>query len=344
MEVVATAGALTECEACEAGSYCAGGDNAAEPCAADTWDDDENPATPCVARSICSAGYFVTDPGGLTEDRSCEPCPNGAFSAAPNADQCTPWTECPAGSSVASAGTRTRDRTCQECSAGHYTSQANSPSCSAWATCSAPSQYMTQPPSSTRDRSCSTCQAPALTREDNATSCLVPAFRMSNGRVVMEAEHYHFTTSQGSTDAWYPIQLAGVSNGRCVELGPDDGDLHAWLDDVAATAPRLDYYVDFDEAGTFDLFLRGDAGVASWGASNSCHAGLNDQPLADYFDFPQQNHQWRWISHPLIVPSAGIHRVQIWGREDGFRLDKIVIQRPSSAPPSGHGPAESSTH
>jgi hypothetical protein len=43
----------------------------------------------------------------------------------------------------------------------------------------------------------------------------------------------------------------------------------------------------------------------------------------------------------INVATAGLHTVNVWMREDGFVLDKIVLSTSSNYAPSGNGPAES---
>jgi len=51
------------CKACSAGEYCAGGGNPAVPYSAETWDNDADPSTACVAKTVCPPGSAVLDPG-----------------------------------------------------------------------------------------------------------------------------------------------------------------------------------------------------------------------------------------------------------------------------------------
>ncbi len=43
----------------------------------------------------------------------------------------------------------------------------------------------------------------------------------------------------------------------------------------------------------------------------------------------------------IVVSTPGIHTINVWMREDGFRLDKIVLTTNANATYSGAGPAES---
>jgi hypothetical protein len=60
------------------------------------------------------------------------------------------------------------------------------------------------------------------------------------------------------------------------------------------------------------------------------------------------NPGWNWVGNIngdtrafVDVPSAGIHTVSLWMREDGFSVDKIVLATDSAFAPTETGPAES---
>ncbi len=337
----ATGTAPAECDACSAGSYCAGGHTTQVACAAGSWDNDLDPATPCVAKTDCAAGHYVASEGTTTTNRTCGACATGKFSATTNATSCQSWQTCSAGKYVEAAGTSINDRVCTDCPSGKYSSSTNSPNCTTWTTCAAPSYYMTNTPSATTNRQCAACTPPEVTSADNDASCSVPAFQMSGGTVVMEAEHYHAKTTNGSSDSWYELYISGISGNKCLEIGPDDDTV--WTSNPQNSAPRLDYYVNFTSTGTFYLFVRGDAGLKSISTSDTCHAGVDNTPIGTFYDFDDYGGTWGWRVQTVNVNTTGIHTVSIWGREDGFRIDKIVVST-SSSPPSGNGPSESPTN
>lgn len=333
----ATQSSPAECDACSAGTYCAGGAAQAVACSASTWDDDADPGTPCVSKTVCAAGKYVLSAGSTTTDRTCANCAAGHYSTTQNATSCTAWSTCAAGNYVQSAGTNTSNRVCAACASGFSTTQ-NAASCTAWSVCEAPSYYMTAAPTATSNRVCAACTAPAVTSDDNATSCAVPAFQMSSGQVVMEAENY--TTNTASGDSWSSASISGISGNTAMVVGPDNGSF--WTDYTTApsTAPRLVYYVNFTSTGSFNIYVRGDDPL-SVSSADSCWAGLDGAIIngSTFFDFPDPANTWGWVSQSLTVSSTGVHTITIYAREDGFRMDKIVITNGSA--PTGNGPAES---
>ena len=107
------------CESCAAGTYCEGSLAAAVPCAAETWDHDQDPATACVATTDCIAGQSVAATGTATTDRTCTACASGTYSNTEDAASCATWTDC-GPTVVATPGTASQDQTCgTACAAGY---------------------------------------------------------------------------------------------------------------------------------------------------------------------------------------------------------------------------------
>jgi hypothetical protein len=332
----ATQSSPAVCAACAAGSYCAGGQADEVACSASTWDDDRDPATPCVSKTTCVAGQYVMSAGNTTTDRTCTACGAGTFSTTQNASSCVAWSNCAAGTYVQTAGSSTSNRSCANCSSSFSTTQ-NATSCTAWSTCAAPNYYMMTAGSSTSNHVCATCTPPAQTSTNNAAMCTVLAFRMSGGSVVMEAENYTSTSANTSTDTWTSFANGSISGGVGMELGPVNGS--AWTSNPATTAPRLVYNVDFTATGTFHVHIRGNDGPGG-GNADSCWGGIDDVQFGSLFDFPEATGTWAWVTQSVVVNTTGVHTFTLWGREDGFQVDKIVIST-NAAQPSGNGPSES---
>jgi hypothetical protein len=47
------------------------------------------------------------------------------------------------------------------------------------------------------------------------------------------------------------------------------------------------------------------------------------------------------VSATINVTSAGVHTLNLWMREDGFVVDKVVLSSNVNYVPSGTGPAQS---
>ena len=110
------------CRACSAGEFCAGGAAPAVACVDDTWDDDGNPSTICVPKSLCPPGTYVSQVGSPLSDRLCVACPVGTFSTTPGATSCIAWTGCSSGYAIATPGSAVSDQACadiDECATNH---------------------------------------------------------------------------------------------------------------------------------------------------------------------------------------------------------------------------------
>ncbi|MFT5353442.1 MAG: hypothetical protein ACI9KE_000640 [Polyangiales bacterium] len=157
------------CESCVAGEYCAGDDMPRIACADNTWDNDADPATACVDRTICAPGSFIGMDGDATTDRACDFCADGSFSAGPNAIACDPWTECVAGESAA-GGTTSTDRICMACVAGSFSVDANAASCTPYTAC-VPGEFISDAGTASADQSCGPCADGSFSATANAASC-----------------------------------------------------------------------------------------------------------------------------------------------------------------------------
>ena len=81
------------------------------------------------------------------------------------------------------------------------------------------------------------------------------------------------------------------------------------------------------------------SGCAMYGIANgnTLHAGLGGAATAQ--SVTVTSGAWRWVKATIAVPSAGEHTVQVWMREDGMHLDRIVLTADAGYTPTGTGPA-----
>ncbi|MBN1608342.1 MAG: hypothetical protein JW940_17055 [Polyangiaceae bacterium] len=189
---------------------------------------------------------------------------------------------------------------------------------------------------------------------------LIPAFDCngvfleSGGQVVMEAEHFDVNTAQGKDTPlgehrWTLTADASASGGQLMAATPNNNALHNA--DYVANAPRLDYQVKFATPGTYYVWLRGTGGTAD---DDSCHVGLEGAAVdtADrisqfglgslgWSKTTMDGPQYARLPATVTIDQAGIVTVNVWMREDGFKLDKIVLTTNPNYTPSGAGPGES---
>jgi hypothetical protein len=169
--VPATATAPPSCTPCTPGTFCAGGSTAAQVCAGDTWDHDQNPASTCVPRTSCGPGRAVAAAGSASVDRTCEACPPGTYTSETNAAVCVAWTPCQSGQYVTLAGSAVHDRACASCPSGQFSVTSNAVQCTTWRDCEA-GKHVGNTPSATADRQCNDCDVGTFTTQPNQTVCL----------------------------------------------------------------------------------------------------------------------------------------------------------------------------
>jgi hypothetical protein len=104
-------------------------------------------------------------------------------------------------------------------------------------------------------------------------------------------------------------------------------------------SPRLDYRVQFTQAGTIYLWGRVNAPTSN---ENSFHLGLNGQLLVDRIDVPTIG-QWAWFAKTgasIQIPEPGAYTINCWLRESGCCIDKILLTADPKYVPAGYGPRD----
>ncbi|MEM8739607.1 MAG: LamG-like jellyroll fold domain-containing protein [Planctomycetota bacterium] len=172
------------------------------------------------------------------------------------------------------------------------------------------------------------------------------AFREADGQVVMEAEHYtriEAGVGGGAGSTWAVGSEADASGGVRMLAEPNVG-YNAGLTTEGA---RLDYDIDFVTPGTYRVWVRYFGSNAQ---DNSIHVGLNGAAVTNTSGYGMggPTGSWQWVDSvaggivdiTVEVPAAGVHTLNVWVREDGTAVDKIVLNL-SGDKPSGTGPVES---
>jgi hypothetical protein len=172
------------------------------------------------------------------------------------------------------------------------------------------------------------------------------------GLTSIEAEHYFAASLAPDGHVWVPVSgRAGASGNGYMAVLPDSGANYGSTDfNLITNGARLDFKVNFTAAGDNYLWLRG-ADPFGAGAGDSVHAGINGLvSVVQITGAPTFNIAtgWNWVGNIqgdtraiVVVPSAGLHTVSLWMREDGFQVDKLVLTTDSAFTPTDTGPAES---
>ena len=161
-----------------------------------------------------------------------------------------------------------------------------------------------------------------------------------DGIVCMEAENAHDRVRQDG-HAWENDNTAGCSGSGALIAAPDAGV--SWKEDYVDHSPRLDFRVHFVKTGVHYLWIRG---YGPHTGSDSVHAGLDGNAVASAANIKgfQPKQAWAWAGgtvKTVYIDSAGEHHINLFMREDGFIVDKIVLATNAAYVPSGFGPPES---
>jgi hypothetical protein len=161
--------------------------------------------------------------------------------------------------------------------------------------------------------------------------------------VAIEAEHFIQRISN-STHQWEPDRIIGASL-TAVSARPDSGTSMPFPD-YLTLSPRLDYRVNFVRTGIHYIWMRGYAiGTDDY----LVHVGLDGQrqSTAENIQIKEYN-KWIWSgitengAYAVInVPSTGIHTINVYMHQDGFRLDKVALTTNKLWQPLNEGPLES---
>ena len=159
------------------------------------------------------------------------------------------------------------------------------------------------------------------------------------GVVVMEAENY-FTNTPVDGDEWTAaLDQAGYSGTSAMVVGPNDGSISGQIG-----AAGMTYDVDFSTTGIYYVWAR----VFAPGAvDNTFHMGDNGNSTAIKMEVLNYG-TWEWTNLntkgnvvSVNITSAGVQPINVWMREDGLYIDKIVLTQDINFVPTGLGPDES---
>jgi hypothetical protein len=170
------------------------------------------------------------------------------------------------------------------------------------------------------------------------------AFQEAAGQVVMEAEHFASKTPRNAHDWLLRTSITGYAGTGYMESSPNSATTRDT--NYLTNSPELIYNVQVTNTGTYYVWVRGSA---TSGNDDSIHVGLDGAGPASADRLTTIPSSWGWTRNTmdgspatLNIATAGLHTIHIWMREDGSRLDRILLRKSSSSTaPSGSGPAES---
>lgn len=182
-----------------------------------------------------------------------------------------------------------------------------------------------------RDKDIDTKDLSFLLRHWLSRTDLTP-FTETESQVVMEAEHFHSRTSGSGVAAgvsWEPRTGQGSLGEGYLET-PDTG-ITVNDPDIETNSPRLSYWIDFQDLGTYYVWVKADG---PGGGSDSLHYGLNGQAISTGYDDSLEVDKLGYFSwksstktiRPVLeIATPGVHSLDIWMREDGVKLDRLLL-------------------
>ncbi len=172
------------------------------------------------------------------------------------------------------------------------------------------------------------------------------AFLEAGGLVVVEAEHFTGTGAGrhgGEAFAWEAIGEQDGSSASAMQGLPNTGASARHT----TFGPRLDYTLVFATPGTYTVWARA-AGDSE--GDNSVHVGFDGERVSPHGGLAVEAAAgWTWSARMLLgaqpitveVTEPGRHTLNVWMREDGAQLDKLLLTLDPSLQPVGVGPDES---
>ncbi|MCP3938250.1 MAG: hypothetical protein GY708_23120, partial [Actinomycetia bacterium] len=130
-----------------------------------------------------------------------------------------------------------------------------------------------------------------------------------------------------------------------------DGNGNAYLQGTVTdtswgpSGTSTDYTLDFNQTGTFYLWIRGNDGSSS--SQNSLYYGLNGSAVGNATT-PGTNSNWNWVNVPhntgpnplaITIGSTGPNTINIWSREANFKFDGFYLTTSSGDTPTGGIPS-----
>ncbi|MEM1326336.1 MAG: PKD domain-containing protein, partial [Bacteroidota bacterium] len=159
-------------------------------------------------------------------------------------------------------------------------------------------------------------------------------FQESGGTVTMEAENYAEIQDQGDTNNWQVFSNDGDAVGGSFVATANSGASNTTFHNGS----KLIYDVNIATAGSYTIYVRRKTDNAN-GASNSAYGGFDGSPTGVFDNQGNDDSNWVWKSLGASSLAAGDHTVEIVRREDGYKIDRVVVT--TGGIPTGNGPAES---
>ena len=160
----------------------------------------------------------------------------------------------------------------------------------------------------------------------------------SSGLVSIEVEDYDTNTPKGG-HTWNSLAASGASGPGALQASPNIQTNNNT--GFVNNSPQLDFLINFTTSGTHYVWIRGKGATNS---DDSAHVGLGGaaQPSADRITGFAKS--WAWsnatmdgVRATINVPQPGEQTLNLWMREDGLVIDKIMLTTDPSTKPTDFG-------
>ena len=154
------------------------------------------------------------------------------------------------------------------------------------------------------------------------------------GEVVIEAEGFQTSDRRLESVDWEILSDTAGSVGSYIEVPNGTGSNVSGDEQLVKTT--VGYILHFDRSGDYNVYIRR---YADAGGNNSVFAYFNGASLP-FVDNRGDYNEWIWKDFGTVnVPKAGDYLFEFVRREDGYKIDRIVVTQGSE--PVGEGPEES---
>lgn len=146
-------------------------------------------------------------------------------------------------------------------------------------------------------------------------------------RVVWEAEN----VEAGSIE--FPMMIEDnpdASGGKCLSVPEGSGKPGEGAGLGKEVFGKATYTVQIPQSGKYVFW-----GRANWddGCGNSCAFSIDDGRPWEFNDSVYRS--WHWVKGLVLELSAGQHKIVIYNREDGVKLDQFLLTTDAAYLPTG---------
>jgi hypothetical protein len=160
--------------------------------------------------------------------------------------------------------------------------------------------------------------------------------------IAIEAEHFHARQARSGHN-WDIVTESHNSAGEAIRAQPNNGaNINT---DYVNTSPHLEYRIDVETPGRYYVWVRAKGAN---NADDSVHVGIDGVASPNGYRVSDFESYWTWSStlmgtgaRAFLDIPAGEHVLDLWMREDGVIIDKIVLTSDAQFEPEGQGLVES---